>query len=204
MVLPTSSWTSALFAGWNPPQRTSRYSRSSSWLLNIPAPPETSIARSTTRFAASTAWYFVGDELHRPERRRGRRRSTSPPRCARRAGSTPRARAPCRRSRAGSPGGTPSSDRRARPTCASRAVATASSSARSAIAGVDAGERALGPGEDPEHEQVGPGEPGRHDPGDVLVGHERAVEDRVVAAGRRACRACPRSPRSCSPWCRGA
>ena len=35
-VCPTNPWTSALFAGWNPPPRTSRYSRSSSWPLNIP------------------------------------------------------------------------------------------------------------------------------------------------------------------------
>ena len=45
----------------------------------------------------------------------------------------------------------------------------------------------LGPGEDAEHEEIGAGEAGGHDARDVLVGDERALEDRVVAARRRAC-----------------
>jgi len=49
-------WTSELFAGWKPPQRTSRYRRSSSLPLNMPPPPDSSIAMSTTRFADSVAW----------------------------------------------------------------------------------------------------------------------------------------------------
>src|SRR5262245_37949442 len=54
-VLPTISWARIVFAGWKPPQRASRYSRSSSFDLNMPPPPETAMARSTTFLAASTA-----------------------------------------------------------------------------------------------------------------------------------------------------
>src|SRR5205807_2062816 len=59
VVLPMTSCANIVLAGWNPPARTSRYRRSSSLVLNIPAPPDDVIARSTTRFAPSTAWNLV-------------------------------------------------------------------------------------------------------------------------------------------------
>ena len=50
-------------------------------------------------------------------------------------------------------------------------------------AGVHVGEAKQGPPEHRHLEQPRPAEPGRADQGHVLVGHERAVEDGVVALG---------------------
>ena len=62
----------------------------------------------------------------------------------------------------------------------------------------------LGPGEDAEHEQVGAGEARRDDPRDVAVGHERAVEDGVVAARGAHAERVPRLVDRRSPACRAA
>ena len=66
VVLPTISCASIGLAGWKPPARTSRYSRSSSFALNMPLPPLAVIARSTTRLARLDAVVLGGDDLHRP------------------------------------------------------------------------------------------------------------------------------------------
>ncbi len=58
-ALPTSSWVSASLPGWKPPQRASRYNRSNSLPRNMPAPPATSSATSTTRLVASTERHFI-------------------------------------------------------------------------------------------------------------------------------------------------
>ena len=57
-ILASSSWVSDEFAGWNLPARASRNNRSSSFFLNMPKPPETSMAVSTIFQAPSTARYF--------------------------------------------------------------------------------------------------------------------------------------------------
>ena len=67
---------------------------------------------------------------------------------------------------------------------------------------IDVGEARQRPGEDGDDEGVGAA--GRQDAGDVLVGHERAVQAARRRCAWRACPACPRSCRCGSPWRRAA